>query len=174
MGRAINGFAVFVYLFPEEDLGFWRTEVVAVVVSSERSRSATAWDPLLLVIPSVSGTMGTLAPFHRFNGCKAADGRRTNSMSLYEVAAATSVLLGFAPPSSLPSDSSYKLNEVLSSNPFDRPHAVMILEVRGVKGPLLSTDYLNTKRVLSSEVGLLVQVKLKLDFQMRIKFLLLL
>ncbi|KAG1361510.1 hypothetical protein COCNU_09G009730 [Cocos nucifera] len=69
----------------------------------------------------------------------------TNSMSLYEVAAATSVLLGFAPPSSLPSDSSYKLNEVLSPNPFDRPHAVMILEVRGLKGPLLSTDYLNTQ-----------------------------
>ncbi|XP_010935972.1 uncharacterized protein [Elaeis guineensis] len=69
----------------------------------------------------------------------------TNAMSLYEVAAATSVLLGFAPPSLLPSDSSYKLNEVLSPNPFDRPHAVMILEVSGVKGPLLSTDYLNTQ-----------------------------
>lgn len=81
-------------------------------------------------------------------------------MLLYEVAATISVLLGFAPPSSLPADSSYKvhseanlfilnfvtvklwhfgplhsqLNEVLAPNPFDRPHAVMILEVSGVEG----------------------------------------
>ncbi|KAG1359723.1 hypothetical protein COCNU_08G011690 [Cocos nucifera] len=69
----------------------------------------------------------------------------TNSMPLYDVAAAISVLLGFAPPSSLPADSSYKLNEVLAPNPFDRPHAVMILEVRGVEEQLLSADYLNTQ-----------------------------
>ncbi|XP_073012743.1 uncharacterized protein [Typha latifolia] len=70
------------------------------------------------------------------------DGAETSSMLLDEVAAAASVLLGFAPPSSLAADSSSKLNEVLLANPFDRPHAVFLLEVNGIDGadPLLSMD----------------------------------
>ncbi|XP_008789434.2 uncharacterized protein LOC103706936 [Phoenix dactylifera] len=93
--------------------------------------------------PSVFFLDGASQRYIRNRPVDAAD--ETSSMSLYEVAAVISVLLGFAPPSSLPADSSYKLNEVLAANPFDRPHAVMILEVKGVDGRLLSADYLNTQ-----------------------------
>lgn len=57
----------------------------------------------------------------------------SKSMSLPEVGAAISVLLGFAPPSTLSSTSSEKLNEVLTPNPFVRPHAVFLLEINGFK-----------------------------------------
>ncbi|KAK7246165.1 hypothetical protein RIF29_41025 [Crotalaria pallida] len=56
------------------------------------------------------------------------------SMSLQQVGAAVSVLLGFAPPSTLSASSSSKLNEVLSPNPFNRPRAVFLLEVNGING----------------------------------------
>ncbi|XP_019425545.1 PREDICTED: uncharacterized protein LOC109334302 isoform X1 [Lupinus angustifolius] len=56
------------------------------------------------------------------------------SMSLQEVGASVSVLLGYAPPSTLSTASSSKLNEVLSPNPFNRPCAVFLLEVNGVNG----------------------------------------
>lgn len=63
----------------------------------------------------------------------------TNSMLLDEVAAAISVLLGLAPPS-LPAESSFKLNEVLLPNPFERPDTVFLLEVGGIDGLFLSTQ----------------------------------
>ncbi|KAJ6713091.1 hypothetical protein OIU79_009144 [Salix purpurea] len=53
------------------------------------------------------------------------------SMSLREVGAAVSVLLGFAPSDALSAASSSKLNEVLMPNPFNRPRAVFMLEVTG-------------------------------------------
>ncbi|KAM0851513.1 hypothetical protein ACQ4PT_052355 [Festuca glaucescens] len=56
------------------------------------------------------------------------DGQAT-SMSLDEVTAAVSVLLGFAPPAMLPSESSAKLNKVLLPNPFDRPRAVFLMQI---------------------------------------------
>ncbi|XP_057429518.1 uncharacterized protein LOC130722713 isoform X2 [Lotus japonicus] len=56
------------------------------------------------------------------------------SMLLQEVGAAVSVLLGFAPPSTLSAASSSKLNEVLIPNPFNRPRAVFLLEVNGING----------------------------------------
>ncbi|KAL2491764.1 Uncharacterized protein Adt_27392 [Abeliophyllum distichum] len=49
------------------------------------------------------------------------------------VGAAASVLLGFAPPSTLSASCSSKLNEVLVPNPFDRPHSVFMIEVTGVE-----------------------------------------
>ncbi|KAI3668758.1 hypothetical protein L1987_88241 [Smallanthus sonchifolius] len=55
----------------------------------------------------------------------------SKSISLPEVGAAVSILLGFAPPSTLSSASSEKLNEVLMPNPFNRPHAVFFLEIDG-------------------------------------------
>lgn len=64
----------------------------------------------------------------------------TNSMLLDEVAAAVSVLLGLAPPSSLPAESSSKLNDVLLPNPFERPDTILLLEVGGVDGAFLSTE----------------------------------
>ncbi|KAG6490476.1 hypothetical protein ZIOFF_051774 [Zingiber officinale] len=72
------------------------------------------------------------------------------SMSLTEVAATISVLLGFAPPPSLPAASSSKLSQVLYPNPFDKPHAIFLLEVGGVVGYVLAepsdyTEYLNTQ-----------------------------
>ncbi|KAL2469512.1 putative type 1 membrane protein [Abeliophyllum distichum] len=57
----------------------------------------------------------------------------TATLSLSEVGAAASVLLGFAPPSTLSASSSSKLNEVLVPNPFDRPHSVFMIEVTGVE-----------------------------------------
>ncbi|KAI3523600.1 hypothetical protein L1887_01848 [Cichorium endivia] len=55
------------------------------------------------------------------------------SMLLPDVGAATSILLGFSPPSTLSTASSEKLNEVLIPNPFDRPHSVFMLEIDGVE-----------------------------------------
>ncbi|KAL9349481.1 hypothetical protein Peur_056736 [Populus x canadensis] len=56
---------------------------------------------------------------------------QSNSMSLQEVGAAVSVLLGFVPSDALSATSSLKLNEVLLPNPFNRPRAVFMLEVTG-------------------------------------------
>ncbi|CAI9290443.1 unnamed protein product [Lactuca saligna] len=55
------------------------------------------------------------------------------SMLLPDIGAATSILLGVSPPSTLSSANSEKLNEVLMPNPFDRPHAVFMLEIDGVE-----------------------------------------
>uniref|UniRef100_A0A1D1ZGK5 Putative malate:quinone oxidoreductase n=1 Tax=Anthurium amnicola TaxID=1678845 RepID=A0A1D1ZGK5_9ARAE len=60
-----------------------------------------------------------------------ADGE-LNSISLSEVAATISVLLGVAPPASLPVESSLKLDKVLMPNPFNKPHAIILLEVEGI------------------------------------------
>lgn len=57
----------------------------------------------------------------------------TDSISLAELSASVSVLLGFAPPSTISAASSSKLNKVLAPNPFDRPHAVFALEVTGIE-----------------------------------------
>ncbi|CDO99445.1 unnamed protein product [Coffea canephora] len=57
----------------------------------------------------------------------------TDSISLAEVSASVSVLLGYAPPATISAASSSKLNKVLAPNPFDRPHAVFALEVTGIK-----------------------------------------
>ncbi|XWS13449.1 hypothetical protein CRYUN_Cryun36dG0038100 [Craigia yunnanensis] len=65
------------------------------------------------------------------------DVAQSKSMLLPEVAAAVSVLLGFAPPVTLSAAGSSKLNEVLVPNPFDRPCAVFMLEVSGVDDPLV-------------------------------------
>lgn len=51
------------------------------------------------------------------------------SMSIMEVGAAVSVLLGLAPPPTLSIASSSKLNEFLLPNPFDKPHHVLLLEI---------------------------------------------
>ncbi|XP_050895150.1 uncharacterized protein LOC127101746 [Lathyrus oleraceus] len=51
-----------------------------------------------------------------------------------EVGAAVSILLVFAPPSTLSASSSSKLNEVLIPDPFNRPRAVFLLEVNRIKG----------------------------------------
>ncbi|GJN04313.1 hypothetical protein PR202_ga21854 [Eleusine coracana subsp. coracana] len=58
------------------------------------------------------------------------------SMSLNEVSAAVSVLLGFAPPTSLPVHSSAQLNKVLLPNPFHRPRAVFLLQIDGSHAPV--------------------------------------
>ncbi|XP_042010706.1 uncharacterized protein LOC121759248 isoform X1 [Salvia splendens] len=58
---------------------------------------------------------------------------QTVSLSPSEIGATASVLLGFAPPSTLSADSSSKLNEVLVPNPFDRPGALLMVEVTGAE-----------------------------------------
>ncbi|XP_010264080.1 PREDICTED: uncharacterized protein LOC104602180 [Nelumbo nucifera] len=83
------------------------------------------------------------SPGHQFLRSRSTDvAYETDSMFLSDVAAAVAVLLGFAPPASLSADSSYKLNEVLLPNPFDRPHAVLMLEVKGIEDPQLLVDQL--------------------------------
>ncbi|KAI9122512.1 hypothetical protein K1719_006352 [Acacia pycnantha] len=54
------------------------------------------------------------------------------SLLLREVGAAVSILLGFAPSSSLTPAGSSKLDEILTPNPFKRPRAVFLLEVNGI------------------------------------------
>ncbi|KAK9671512.1 hypothetical protein RND81_12G035100 [Saponaria officinalis] len=53
---------------------------------------------------------------------------QTNSLSVKEVGAAVSVLLGLAPVD-LSAAGSAKLNEVLLPNPFDRPRHAFMLEI---------------------------------------------
>ncbi|KAK4356861.1 hypothetical protein RND71_022471 [Anisodus tanguticus] len=70
-------------------------------------------------------------------------------MSLSEVGAIVSVLLGFAPPATLSDASSLKLNEVLVPNPFYRPRSVLILEVTGAEGVFieaLTSNVVNENR----------------------------
>ncbi|XP_068667258.1 uncharacterized protein [Aristolochia californica] len=56
-------------------------------------------------------------------------------ISSSEVAAAVSILLGFAPPVSLSAEYSYKLDKLLAPSPFDRPRAVFMVEVSGTEDP---------------------------------------
>ncbi|KAI4970883.1 hypothetical protein ZWY2020_001797 [Hordeum vulgare] len=56
---------------------------------------------------------------------------QATSMSLDEVSAAVSVLLGFAPSAMLPAPSSAKLNKLLLPKPFDRPRAVFLVQIDG-------------------------------------------
>ncbi|KAH7834874.1 hypothetical protein Vadar_020540 [Vaccinium darrowii] len=75
------------------------------------------------------------SPIHQYLRPPSSDAvSETESMVLPEVGAAVSVLLGFAPPSTLSAASSSKLNEVLIPNPFHRPRAVFMLDVRGAEG----------------------------------------
>ncbi|KAL9237823.1 hypothetical protein vseg_012326 [Gypsophila vaccaria] len=64
---------------------------------------------------------------------------QSNSMSVKEVGAAVSVLLGLAPVD-ISAASSSKLNEVLLPNPFDRPRHVFMLEI-GLSQDSQSTVY---------------------------------
>ncbi|RVW90345.1 hypothetical protein CK203_045743 [Vitis vinifera] len=66
-----------------------------------------------------------------------------DSVLLPEVGAAVSVLLGFAPSSTLSAASSSKLNEILLPNPFERPRSVLMLEVRGVEDPEVVVEHDN-------------------------------
>ncbi|KAM6544698.1 hypothetical protein CsatB_025434 [Cannabis sativa] len=71
-----------------------------------------------------------------------------------EAGAAVSVLLGFAPPSTLSEASSSKLNQILVPNPFNRPRAVFMLEVRGVDdSELLAKDNAISGNILSSKIA---------------------
>ncbi|KAL2341561.1 hypothetical protein Fmac_009501 [Flemingia macrophylla] len=84
------------------------------------------------------------------------------SLLLQDVGAAVSILLGFAPPSTLSAASSSKLNEVLIPNPFKRPRAVFLLEVNGINGlgkivqdnPMFSNSFWGTNFLDSDKVGI--------------------
>ncbi|XP_022147064.1 uncharacterized protein LOC111016092 [Momordica charantia] len=76
------------------------------------------------------------------------DGFELSSMSLPEIGAAISVLLGFVPPSTLSASGSSKLNGILMPNPLDRPRAVLMLEIKGEYGP----EIVNLKSGISSNV----------------------
>ncbi|KAG9446187.1 hypothetical protein H6P81_012315 [Aristolochia fimbriata] len=54
-----------------------------------------------------------------------------DKISSSEVAAAVSILLGFAPPVNLSVESSFKLDKILAPCPFDRPRAVFMMGVSG-------------------------------------------
>ncbi|GAV59012.1 hypothetical protein CFOL_v3_02545 [Cephalotus follicularis] len=81
---------------------------------------------------------------------------KSQSMLAPEVGAAVSVLLGFAPPPTLSTTGSFKLNEILMPNPFDRPHAVFMLEVTGIDETQLLVDPENSflSNALSSKITL--------------------
>ncbi|KAG9151105.1 hypothetical protein Leryth_002688 [Lithospermum erythrorhizon] len=66
--------------------------------------------------------------------------QKTDSISLPEIGATVSVLLGSAPPSTL----TPAIIEVLVPNPFDRPRATFVLEVTGVEDPQLLINSDNT------------------------------
>ncbi|KAG2321388.1 hypothetical protein Bca52824_014601 [Brassica carinata] len=60
-------------------------------------------------------------------------------MSLSEISASVSALLGFAPPSTLTAHGSSKLNKILKPNPFERPRAAFVLEIAGADDALVET-----------------------------------
>jgi len=76
---------------------------------------------------------------------------KIDAMTTTEIASTISVLLGLAPSSSLSIESSSKLNNVLLPNPFDKPHAVLVLEVRGTGAPPLMVSH--PKYEVDSSVG---------------------
>ncbi|XP_031267769.1 uncharacterized protein LOC116126199 [Pistacia vera] len=90
---------------------------------------------------------------------------QSHSMLLSEVGAAVSVLLGFAPPATLAADGSSKLNEVLVPNPFNRPRAVLMLEVRGVADPKLVVD-LDSMRLFDAFNSKVILGSNKVDIQL--------
>ncbi|XP_031484301.1 uncharacterized protein LOC116253569 [Nymphaea colorata] len=93
---------------------------------------------LLLQIQGERQTGGVLfldSPEHRYlrSGRPTKDDDSASSMTSSDVAATISVLLGFAPPASLPVTSYAKLDKILVPNPFNKPDAVMVLEVGGLE-----------------------------------------
>uniref|UniRef100_A0A7N0V9W1 DUF7794 domain-containing protein n=1 Tax=Kalanchoe fedtschenkoi TaxID=63787 RepID=A0A7N0V9W1_KALFE len=73
---------------------------------------------------------------------------QSDYMSVPDVAAAVSVLLGFAPSQTISAPSASKLNDILSPSPFSRPRAVFLLEVTAVAEHLSRSrfsDSLNRK-----------------------------
>jgi len=105
------------------------------------------------------------SPSHPYLRTASASSSFQNSISLSEVGAAVSVLLGLAPPASLPPDSSSKLDEVLLPNPFDRPRAVFMLEVRGVEDPSLFIEHPNFQVGGASSSKVLVESN-KVDIEL--------
>ncbi|XP_010488491.1 PREDICTED: uncharacterized protein LOC104766323 [Camelina sativa] len=61
-------------------------------------------------------------------------------MSPFEISAAVSALLGFAPSATLTADGSSKLNKILKPNPFERPQAAFVLEIAGADDALVGTN----------------------------------
>ncbi|CAF1705595.1 unnamed protein product [Brassica oleracea] len=58
-------------------------------------------------------------------------------MSLSEISASVSALLGFAPPATFTAHGSSQLNKILKPNPFERPRAAFVLEIAGAHGALV-------------------------------------
>ncbi|KAL5221514.1 hypothetical protein ABZP36_026227 [Zizania latifolia] len=80
------------------------------------------------------------------------DDKLATSMSLDEVSAAISVLLGFSPPASLSAQSSSMLNKVLLPNPFDRPRAAFLLQIDGSHASVES---------FTSEAGIIFKTRIE-------------
>ncbi|XP_042375437.1 uncharacterized protein LOC121969406 [Zingiber officinale] len=89
---------------------------------------------------------------------------KVNSLSMHEVAATLSVLLGFAPSSSLLPDSADEINKILLPNPFDRPHAIYMMQISGIEEPLKSAGYMNNQNgnVFTSRISGSSKVTLEL------------
>ncbi|XP_043703517.1 uncharacterized protein LOC122653664 isoform X2 [Telopea speciosissima] len=93
---------------------------------------------------SSSGSIVFLeSPSPRFLRTRSTDVFDEEPILLSDVAAAVSVLLGFAPPASLSAESAAKLNEILLPNPFDRPRAALVLEVQGAEDQQQLFDHLS-------------------------------
>ncbi|BAT87696.1 hypothetical protein LR48_Vigan09g180500 [Vigna angularis] len=104
-------------------------------------RVSVIWSVVLVVslfCPQIRGEASGSLTFvdsssHQFLRARSSNDEQP-SFLLRDVSALVSVLLGFAPPSTLSAASSSKLNKVLSPNPFKRPRAVFLLEVNGING----------------------------------------
>ncbi|CAM8924433.1 unnamed protein product [Rhodiola kirilowii] len=66
---------------------------------------------------------------------------QSDPMSAHEVAAAVSMLLGFAPSHEISAQSAVKLNDILAPNPFNRPRAAFLLEITGVSEHLFHSKF---------------------------------
>ncbi|XP_020259695.1 uncharacterized protein LOC109836240 [Asparagus officinalis] len=90
-------------------------------------------------------------------------GGQGQTLTANEVAATISVLLGSSPVL-LSADSSFKLNEILFPNPFDRPRAVFLLEVTGLTDPLLA--FADTNDTVGSAFGSKILGSSKADIEL--------
>ncbi|XP_051133346.1 uncharacterized protein LOC127252995 [Andrographis paniculata] len=89
---------------------------------------------------------------------------KIDSFSPNEIGAIASVLLGFAPSSELSDASSSKLNNLLMPNPFDKPRALLMLEVTGVEDSQHLSDLAQSR--FTSAMRIKVQGNQRVEIQL--------
>ncbi|XP_058736998.1 uncharacterized protein LOC131609330 isoform X3 [Vicia villosa] len=108
-----------------------KMKAIGDIVETSKSSSS---DMEIEITMLLYGFMCLLQPQYSYvDGDRSApaESAKNPSISLQQVGAAGPILLDFAPPSTPSYSSSSKVSV---PNPFNRPHAVFLLELNGIKG----------------------------------------